>query len=234
MGAVRPAIVIVEDDAKFRRLLRNSLQAEGYDVHEADAGNTGLSVAANRKPDLLILDLGLPDIDGHEIIGRVRQWWADRPIIVLSGRAGDADKVAALEAGADDYVVKPFALQEFLARVRAALRRSARGAGGDGGTKVVAHGVCIDILERTVTRQGRAVALTPNEFRVLAIMARRAGYYVTTDDFVNELWGPNAAPNNRQYLRGYLASLRQKLEENPARPVLLETEPGVGYRITVE
>jgi len=126
MAKGRPVIVVIEDDAKFRRLLRSNLRAEGYDVFEADRGKSGLVVAATRKPDLIILDLGLPDIDGAEVIAQVRQWWADRPIMVLSGRGADSEKIALLEAGADDYIVKPIALQELLARIRAALRRSAR------------------------------------------------------------------------------------------------------------
>jgi len=234
MAKGRPVIVVIEDDAKFRKLLRTSLRAEGYDVFEADRGKSGLVVAATRKPDLVILDLGLPDIEGAEVITQVRQWWADRPIMVLSGRGADAEKIALLEAGADDYIVKPVALQEMLARVRAALRRSARNAVQGMDATFFAHGVGIDILARTVTRMGNAVSLTPNEFRVLAVLVKRAGIFVTTDALVNELWGPNSPPNNRHYLRGYLASLRRKLEQDPANPVLLQTEPGIGYRITPE
>lgn len=234
MAKGRPVIVVIEDDAKFRKLLRSNLRSEGYDVFEADRGKSGLVVAATRKPDLIILDLGLPDIDGVEVIAQVRQWWADRPILVLSGRGADSEKIALLEAGADDYIVKPIALQEMLARVRAALRRSARNAMQGLGATFVAHGVAIDILARTVTRMGEPVQLTPNEFRVLAVLVKRAGVLVSTDAIVNELWGPNSPPNNRHYLRGYLASLRRKLELNPAKPVLLQTEAGIGYRIAVE
>jgi two-component system KDP operon response regulator KdpE len=234
MASIRPVIVVIEDDAKFRRLLRTSLRAQGYDVHEADQGRTGLVLAANRKPDLIILDLGLPDVDGMEVIAQVRQWWSDRPILVLSGRGAPAEKIAALEAGADDYIVKPIALEEMLARVRAALRRSARSPAQGATAGFLAHGVCVDIFSRSVTRGGDRVPLTPNEFRVLAALVKRAGIFVTADALINELWGPNSAPNNRQYLRGYLAALRKKLEANPAEPVLLQTEAGVGYRIVPE
>jgi len=234
MAKARPVIVVIEDDAKFRRLLRSNLRAEGYDVFEADRGKSGLVVAATRKPDLIILDLGLPDIDGVEVITQVRQWWADRPIMILSGRGDDSEKIALLEAGADDYIVKPIALQEMLARIRAALRRAARNSVQGMDSTFSAHGVAIDILARTVKRHGVAVALTPNEFRILAALVKRAGHFVTTDALVNEIWGPNSPPNNRHYLRVYLAALRRKLEDNPASPVLLQTEAGIGYRITPE
>jgi two-component system KDP operon response regulator KdpE len=231
MARIKPVIVVIEDDAKFRRLLRTSLRAQGYDVHEADQAKSGLVLAANRKPDLIILDLGLPDLDGSDVIAQIRKWWSDRPILVLSGRGAPEEKIAALEAGADDYIVKPISLEEMLARVRAALRRSARSAAHGGVGGFAAGGVSVDIFSRTVTRNGIPVTLTPNEFRVLAVLVKRAGLFVTADALINELWGPNSAPNNRQYLRGYLAALRKKLESNPAAPVLLQTEAGVGYRI---
>lgn len=234
MATGKPVIVVIEDDPRFRKLLRTSLRAEGYEVFEADRGRSGLVAAATRKPDLIILDLGLPDIDGVEVMAQVRQWWANRPVLVLSGRDADAEKIALLEAGADDYIVKPIALQEMLARVRAALRRATRNAMPGLDTTFTAHGVAIDMLTRTVTRLGQPVALTPNEFRVLAVLVKRAGIFVSTEAMVNELWGPHSPATNRHYLRGYLASLRRKLENDPARPALLQTEPGIGYRITLD
>jgi two-component system KDP operon response regulator KdpE len=233
MSKVRPVVVIVEDDAKLRRLLRGSLQEAGFDVREADGGRAGLEVAAARKPDLIILDLGLPDLDGLEVLRTLRQWWRARPLIVLSGREEQEQKVAALEQGADDYVTKPFSSSELLARVRAALRRASRHADPDPSAAFRCRGVSVDLLRREVTRNGQPVELTPNEFRVLALLVKNAGLLVATQTLIRELWGPGAQPNRRQYLRGYLSSLRQKLEENPARPALLLTEAGVGYRLAL-
>jgi len=233
MSRVKPVVVVIEDDAKLRRLLRNTLQEAGFDVREADCGRIGLVVAAAKKPDLILLDLGLPDLDGVEIIRQLRQWWSSRPLIILSGRDAEAAKVAALELGADDYITKPFGLPELLARVRAALRRAARQASPDAAAAFQSGRLRVDLVQREVARDGQPVALMPNEYRVLAILVKHAGLLVSTDKLVQELWGPDAAPNRRHYLRGYLAALRQKLEENPARPVLLLTEAGVGYRLAL-
>jgi len=234
MAKVKPVVVVIEDDVKLRRLLRNSLQDAGCDVREADTGASGLLVAASGKPDLIILDLGLPDIDGSEVIKKIREWWSARPLIILSGRDSEVAKVAALELGADDYVTKPFGLSELLARVRAALRRASRHTHADPDVPFCSHGVCVDTLRRVVTRDGVALNLTPNEFRVLATLVKNAGLLVTTKKLLDELWGPDCPPHNRSYLRAYIASLRRKLEQNPARPVLLLTEAGVGYRIAVD
>jgi two-component system KDP operon response regulator KdpE len=234
VSRLRPVVVVIEDDAKLRRLLRSSLQDAGMEVREAASGQLGLDLAATKKPDLILLDLGLPDIDGVEIIRQLRQWWSGRPLIILSGRDAEAAKVAALELGADDYVTKPFGLPELLARVRAALRRAARlGAKGEA-SAFEARGVVIDLQRREVTRDGKAVALTPNEYRILAVLVKHAGRLVTTEALVREIWGPDATPSRRHYLRGYLLALRQKLEEQPARPSLLLTEAGVGYRLAVD
>jgi len=227
-------VVLIEDDAKLRRLLRSSLREAGFDVREADSGRTGLMVAATRKPDLILLDLGLPDVEGAEVIKKIRQWWSTRPLIILSGRSSEAAKVAALELGADDYVTKPFGLPELLARVRAALRRAARHVDANPNAPFCSQGVSIDILRREVARDGVAVELTPNEFRVLANLVKNAGLVVTTQKLLEELWGPDCPPGNRNYLRAYMATLRRKLEKNPARPSLLLTEAGVGYRIAVD
>lgn len=233
MSAVKPVVVVIEDDAKLRRLLRHTLQEAGYDVREADCGRIGLVVAAAKKPDLILLDLGLPDVDGVQIIGQLRQWWSSRPLIILSGRDDEAAKVAALELGADDYITKPFGLPELLARVRAALRRASRQADPEAGAAFRSGSLCVDLLRREVSRNGVPVELTPNEYRVLAILVKHAGLLVSTDKLVHELWGPDAAPNRRHYLRGYLAALRQKLEVDPARPALLLTQAGVGYRLAL-
>jgi two-component system KDP operon response regulator KdpE len=232
MARVKPVIVVIEDDSKMLRLLQNSLQQAGYEARGAASGGAGLLAAASRKPDLIILDLGLPDLDGADIIRKLREWWLSRPIIVLSGRDSEDTKVATLELGADDYITKPFGLPELLARVHAALRRTARQAHTDQ-EALTSYGVSIDILRREVARDGARVALTPNEFRVLATLAKNAGLLVTTDQLVGELWGPAAPSSKRNYLRSYIAALRQKLEADPLRPELLQTEAGVGYRLRV-
>ena len=234
MRKLKPIVVVIEDDLKLRRLLRNSLTLAGMDVREADTGRGGLVVAATRRADLVILDLGLPDVDGSEVIKKIREWWNSKPIIVLSGRDSEVTKVAALELGADDYITKPFGMPELMARVRAALRRSARQADPHESGPFESHGVTVDMLSRQVIRDGRAVALTPIEFRLLSALARNAGLLVTTQQLVNELWGPTSPPHNRHYLRTYLSALRHKLEVNPAQPRLLLTEPGVGYRLAVD
>ncbi len=234
MANVKPVIVLIEDDIKLRRLLRNRLQDADYDVREADTGGAGLLLAARGKPDLIILDLGLPDVDGSEVIKKIREWWSARPLLILSGRDSEAAKVAALELGADDYITKPFGLPELLARVRAALRRASRHTHPDPTVPFCSHGVSVDTLQRKVVRDGAAVDVTPNEFRLLATLVKNAGLLVTTQKLLDELWGPQCPPNNRNYLRAYMASLRGKLEQNPARPSLLLTEAGVGYRIAIE
>jgi two-component system KDP operon response regulator KdpE len=234
MAKVKPVIVVIEDQVKLRRLLRNSLQEAGFTVREAETGRAGLVVAATRKPDLIIIDLGLPDIDGSEVIRKLREWWKARPIIIVSGRQSEADKIAALELGADDYITKPFGLPELLARVRAALRRASRHLNPDQTTAFQADGIAVDTLRRQVTRDGAPIRVTPNEFRVLATLVKNAGMLVTTEMLVNELWGPSCPSNNRNYLRTYVASLRHKLERDPIRPRLLLTEPGVGYRLAFD
>jgi two-component system KDP operon response regulator KdpE len=231
VSLVRALAVVIEDDPKLRRLLRASLEEAGLEVREAASGGSGLDAAAARPPDLIILDLGLPDIDGVEIIRRLRSWWLGHPLIVLSGRDNEATKVLALEAGADDYVTKPFAAGELLARVRAALRRGARTRDPRHGALYVAQGVTIDLQTREVRRAARNVALTHNEYRVLAVLAEHAGLLVSNERLVGELWGPEPRANSRHYLRSYISSLRHKLEDDPARPSLILTEAGVGYRL---
>jgi two-component system KDP operon response regulator KdpE len=231
--AAKTVIVIIEDELSMRRLLRTTLRAHGYEVREAGSGKAGLVLAATRKPDLILLDLGLPDMSGIDIISKVRGWWGARPIIILSAEHAESTKVRALELGADDYVTKPFAFNELLARIRVALRHTTRGLEQDGTVVFVSHGVSVDLLKREVFRDGVRVHLTPIEFRVLATLVRNAGLLVSRDTLLTEVWGPDYV-ENKHYLRTYLASLRQKLEHDPAAPTLLLTESGIGYRIAVE
>jgi two-component system KDP operon response regulator KdpE len=232
MSAVRPIVLVIEDDSKLRRLLRGTLQQSGLDAREADCGRAGLELAKARTPDLILLDLGLPDVDGIELIRQLRQWWSTRPLIVLSGSDNEPAKIAALESGADDYVTKPFGMPELLARVRAALRRASRSNQAAG--EIRARGVAIDLLAREVRRDGSPVELTLNEFRVLALLAKNAGMLVSFEKLVDEIWGPERSANCRHYLRAYVSSLRRKLEPDPARPALILTEAGVGYRLSDE
>jgi two-component system KDP operon response regulator KdpE len=233
MSEPKPVIVIIEDDPQIRRFLRTGLESHGFETHEADSGKLGLVEAANRKPDLLILDLGLPDMDGVEVVKKIREW-STIPVIVLSARATETDKVAALDAGADDYVTKPFGLGELLARIRVALRHAQAGAGPDntGGVFTVA-GLKVDLPHRRVHRDGTEVHLTPIEYRLLAVLVKNAGKVLTHRQLLKEVWGPGYVERSH-YLRIYMASLRQKLEADPARPRFLLTETGVGYRLAAE
>jgi two-component system, OmpR family, KDP operon response regulator KdpE len=231
MSDPKPAIVAVEDDPQIRRFLRTGLQSHGFEVHEAETGAAGLAEAANRKPDLVILDLGLPDMDGVEVVKKIREWSA-MPVIVLSARAMETDKVAALDAGADDYLTKPFGLGELLARIRVALRHARRGAQEKEGTFAVA-GLSVDLAHRRVAVDGGEVHLTPIEYRLLAALVKHAGKVLTHRQLLSDVWGPGHVERNH-YLRIYMANLRQKLEADPARPRFLLTEAGVGYRLAAE
>ncbi len=230
MIAGRPVIAIIEDDEPIRRFLRSALEANGYAVEEAGDAATGLAIAANRRAEALILDLGLPDFDGTEVIRRVREWSA-MPILVLSARAQEKDKVAALDAGADDYIVKPFGEGELLARLRVALRREARTH--EASTAIVAGDLRIDLEARAVERSGETVHLTPIEWRLLAELARNAGKVLTQRHLLVTVWGPGYV-ERPHYLRVFMSNLRQKLEADPARPRHLRTESGVGYRFVAE
>jgi two-component system KDP operon response regulator KdpE len=234
MGALKPIVVVIEDNAKLLRLLRRSLQRSGFEVRGADSGQAGLTVIKHSKPDLILLDLGLREVDGLEIMRKLREWWSSKPMIVLSERTSEVDKVAALDLGADDYVAKPFGLSELLARVRAVMRRASRHPQSGDAPEFRSHGVTVDMLNRRVSRDGSVIRLTPSEFRVLSILVRSCGLLVTADTLINELWGPTCPPTNRSCLRTYVASLRKKLEQDPAAPALLLTEPGIGYRIALD
>jgi two-component system KDP operon response regulator KdpE len=224
-------IVVVEDDPQIRRFLRTVLPPEGFEVYEAETGERGLVEAATRKPDLVILDLGLPDLDGVEVVRRLREWSAV-PVIVLSARAREQDKIAALDAGADDYLTKPFGAGELLARLRVALRHaSSRGAPGEPEFRV--GDLVVDLAARRVQLGGAELHLTPIEYRLLAALVRHAGLVVTHRQLLRDVWGP-AYVEHTHTLRVHMASLRRKIEREPARPRYLLTELGVGYRLAAE
>jgi two-component system KDP operon response regulator KdpE len=226
---MKPLILIVEDDPQIRRFLRVSLTAEDYRLHESTTAEDGLAQAAARQPDLILLDLGLPDRDGLEVIREVRQF-SQVPIVILSARGQEKDKIAALDLGADDYVGKPFGVGELLARIRAALRRAIPAAPDE----LFCFGpVEVDLDKRIVRVDGEEVHLTPNEYKLLQVFIRHPGKVLTQRQLLNEVWGPNHT-EQAQYLRVYIAQLRRKLERNPARPKHLQTEPGVGYRLLIE
>ncbi len=227
---MKPFILIVEDDPQIRRFLRATLAAESYQFHEAVTAEEGIQQANSRRPDLILLDLGLPDRDGLEVIRRVRES-SQMPIVVLSARGQENDKIAALDLGADDYVAKPFSVGELLARIRAALRRSS--AGAQEGAVVSFGRVEIDLDKRLVKVGGEEVHFTPNEYKLLQVLIKHPGKVLTQHQLLNEVWGPNHL-DQAQYLRVYIAQLRRKLESDPARPKYLQTEPGVGYRLVVD
>jgi two-component system KDP operon response regulator KdpE len=228
-AATSPTIVVIEDDPQIRRFLRTGLGAHDFILHEAETGKQGLVVAATRKPDLVILDLGLPDMDGVAVVTAIREW-TSLPIIVLSARTQEADKVAALDAGADDYLAKPFGLPELLARIRVALRHASRSPQQETGAVYAIANITVDLSTRRVTRDGSPVKLTPIEYRLLATLVRHAGKVMTHRQLLAEVWGP-AYVEHSHYLRIYMGSLRRKLEADPARPRILFTETGTGYRL---
>jgi two-component system KDP operon response regulator KdpE len=228
----KSVIVAIEDDPQIRRFLRTGLESHGFQIHEADTGRLGLIEAANRKPDLVILDLGLPDMDGVEVVNRLREW-SGMPVIVLSARTGESDKVAALDAGADDYLTKPFGLGELLARIRVALRHAQANASLDKEGIFAVAGLKVDLPHRRVFRDGSEVHLTPIEYRLLTTLVKHAGKVLTHGQLLKEVWGPGHVERNH-YLRIYMAGLRHKLESDPARPRFLLTETGVGYRLAAD
>ena len=230
MSEGKATLLVVEDEPEIRRFLRTSLGAEGYRVVEADSGARGAIDAGTHKPDLAIVDLGLPDIDGIEVIRRIRAW-SPMPILVLSARAQERAKIEALDAGADDYITKPFGVGELLARVRAGLRHATRGAAGK---SVVSFGdISVDLEAHVVRRGGAEVHLTALEFRLLACLAKHLGMVVTHRQLLREVWGPSYV-DHTHYLRIYMKQLREKLEADPVRPRYLLTETGVGYRLAGE
>lgn len=224
-------ILVVDDEPQIRKFLRISLTAQGYDVVEAPGGESGISKCATSQPHLVILDLGLPDLDGTQVIGRIREW-SDVPIIVLSVRTKDHEKVTALDSGANDYVTKPFSIEELLARIRAALRAKLNKAESTGAEYVVGE-LVVDVPRHKVSVAGEDIKLTRKEFDLLRMLAKNAGRIVTHRQMLREVWGP-AHEDDVHYLRIYIGHLRQKLGDDSANPKYIESEPGVGYRLILD
>jgi two-component system KDP operon response regulator KdpE len=223
---MKPRVLIIDDEVQIRRLLRVALEGADYEVSEAEAGQPGLQAAALTRPDVILLDLGLPDLDGLSVLRRLREWSAT-PVLILTVRDGEEDKVAALDAGADDYVTKPFSSVELLARLRAARRR----AQPPEESTVFRHGdLEIDVVAHHARRGGTEVKLTGTEWSLLALLIRHAGRVLTHRQILREVWGPKAE-EHRQYLRVYFTHLRKKLEPDRTHPELIRTEPGIGYRL---
>jgi two-component system KDP operon response regulator KdpE len=222
-----PRILVVEDEAEIRRFVCLSLERDGFEVYEADGVERGLIEAGTRRPELVVLDLGLPDGDGVDLIRDLRTW-SDVPVLVLSARSGEKDKVEALDAGADDYLVKPFGAAELLARVRAHLRRRAGGSRGNA-TAIEFGDVKVDLVRRSVERAGEALHLTPIEYRLLTHLAGHPHCVLTHRQLLHAVWGSNHSEDTH-YLRVYMGALRKKIEQDPAQPRHLVTETGIGYR----
>ena len=221
-----PVVLIIDDEPQIRRLLRVTLEANGYRVFDAATGNEGIVQVAQRRPDVVLLDLGLPDLTGNEVLRRLREW-SRVPVIILSVRDREEDKIAALDAGADDYVTKPFGAGELLARVRAALRH----AQGQSADALFRNGnLEVDLAARVVRKADQEIKLTPIEYALLRLFVTHAGKVLTHRQLLTEVWGPNAS-GRTHYLRVHLAHLREKIEDDPAMPQLIVTESGVGYRL---
>ena len=224
----RELILLIEDEPQMRRFLRVTLRSQGYRLVEAETGGDGLIQAANRKPAVILLDLGLPDMDGLDVTEKLRGW-STTPIIIISAREQEQDKVRALDAGADDYLTKPFGADELLARIRVSLRHQARQGAGREEPDFRAGDLHVDFSRRQVFLTQEEIHLTPIEYRLLTILIRHADRVVTHNQLLREVWGPRQV-NQVQYLRAYMAQLRQKLESEPARPRYFINEPGIGYR----
>jgi len=229
MSVEGPRILVIEDEQEIRRFLRVSLASHGYRLVESATGKEGVMQAASQQPDVIVLDLGLPDIDGMDVIRQVREW-SQVPIIILSARGQEHEKVGALDAGADDYLTKPFSVGELLARLRVALRHAARSKGEPGEPVFVLDSLRVDLAGRQVFLAEAEIHLTPIEYRLLTTLVKYAGKVVTHRQLLKEVWGPDSV-HETQYLRVYMAQLRRKIEADPARPRFLLTEPGVGYRL---
>ncbi len=220
------SVILIEDDTQIRNFVKEALEAEGWKVFEAANGERGLIEAGSRKPDLLLVDLGLPDMDGVDVIRDFRSW-STVPVLILSARSEEQEKILALDAGADDYLTKPFGIGELLARVRAVTRRRLQGA--DTSPLLRFSDVEVDLSRHSVTRGGQAVHLTPIEYRLLGVLLANTGKIMSHRRLMQEVWGPNHT-ESAHYLRIYMSHLRQKLEADPAQPIHLLTETGVGYR----
>jgi two-component system KDP operon response regulator KdpE len=232
MTTTAPLILVIEDEPQIRRFLRAALTSHGYRLIEAESGNDGIAQTTLHQPELILLDLGLPDMDGLEVTRRLREW-SQVPIVVLSARGQEQDKVAALDMGADDYLTKPFGVAELLARMRVALRHSARVEPAEASPVFVTGSLRVDLLRRQVFVDNQEVHLTPIEYKLLAALVRHAGKVLTHRQLLQEVWGP-AYSTESHYLRVYMGQLRHKLEADPARPRYLRTEPGVGYRLILQ
>jgi two-component system KDP operon response regulator KdpE len=226
---MKSVALIVDDEVQIRRLLRVALEAENYQVHEAENGNDGLIEIANRKPAIVLLDLGLPDMNGLEVLKRLREW-SEVPVLILSVRDDEEGKITALDAGAEDYVTKPFSTPELLARLRAAQRKTRP----EEEISVFKSGdLIVDLSARVVTRAGHEVKLTATEYALLRLFVRHPGRVLTHRYILREVWGPKSE-EHRQYLRVYVTHLRQKIEADPTKPSLIRTEPGIGYRFGIQ
>ena len=230
MASAGPVLLLVEDEAPIRRFLRSALAAEGYRLVEAETGQEGLHAATQQPPDLVILDLGLPDIDGQDVLARLREWYQG-PIIILTARHQELEKITALDKGADDYLTKPFGAGELLARIRVALRHAARGTSESAVFETGA--LRVDLAARRVFHAGDEVHLTPIEYKLLTCLIRHAGKVLTHSFLLKEVWGPHHLQETH-YVRVFMASLRRKIEAEPSKPRYLMTEPGVGYRLAAE
>jgi len=232
MSQDKGMILVIEDEPQMQRFLRIVLQGQGYSFIEAQTGQEGLVQAATRSPDIILLDLGLPDIDGLEVTRRLREW-SDIPIIVLSAREQEQDKIKALDAGADDYLTKPFGAGELLARIRVAIRHKVMQQSTTGEPVFILDNLRVDMSQRQVFLNEQEVHLTPIEYKLLTILIQSAGKVVTHSQLLKEVWGPSYSKET-QYLRVYMTQLRHKLESDPARPRFLINEPGIGYRLKID
>jgi two-component system KDP operon response regulator KdpE len=228
----QPHILVIDDEMQILRALRTILTAKQFRVSVATKGEEGLTLAATQPPDLVILDLSLPDMDGVEVCARLREW-TQVPIIILSVRESERDKVIALDKGADDYLTKPFGIEELLARIRVALRHSAQSLGSQKSQRIAAGSVVIDLALHIVTRDGEEIKLTATEFKLLAYLAANAGRVLTNQSILSHVWDP-AEADRVEYLRVYIRLLRKKLEEDPDHPCIIRNEPGIGYRFMLD
>jgi two-component system KDP operon response regulator KdpE len=231
MAKSDPVIIVIEDDPSIRRFLRTSLSTHAFNVFEADTAKQGIIEVGIRKPDLLILDLGLPDMDGVDVIKAIRAW-STVPIIILSARSSEQQKIDALDVGADDYLTKPFGFGELLARIRVALRHAMRPQEQMQNDVFITGNLKVDLLNRVVSLDEDEIHLTPIQYRLLMVLVKNAGKVLTHQQILNEVWGPSYK-ENAHYLRIYMSQLRQKLEADPTQPKLLVTESGVGYRLKI-
>lgn len=228
----QPHILVIDDEVQILRALRTILTSKQFKVSVASQGEEGLALAAAQTPDLIILDLSLPDMDGVEVCARLREW-TQVPIIILSVRESERDKVIALDKGADDYLTKPFGIEELLARIRVALRHSAQTSGSQKSQIITTGSIVIDLASHIVTRSGDEVKLTATEFKLLAYLSANAGRILTNQSILAQVWDP-ADVDRVEYLRVYIRQLRKKLEEDPDHPIIIRNEPGIGYRFMLD